>query len=140
MNVTRECMCGCWPSMLTSHHCREVESNLVTNLFTLSAITAFSFAHHIPSPLLLVMCFTCPNPTPGLALHRTASAQIGSTAPPLATLAPQNTLVVYIISVCCVARLGTCLVVCLQLQLSNSLMLRQCMECLSQQSTITPFY
>ena len=96
---------GCWLSKLTSPHCREVESNL---LYTLSAITAFSFAHHIPSPLLLVMCFTCPNPTPGLALHRTASAQIGSTAPPLATLAPQNALVVYIISVCCVACLGTC--------------------------------
>ena len=39
--------------------------------------------------------------------RRTAGAQIGSTAPPLATLAPQNALVVYIISVCCVARLGT---------------------------------
>ena len=38
--------------MLRSHHCREVESNLV---FTLSAITAFSFAHHVPSPLLLVV-------------------------------------------------------------------------------------
>ena len=60
VNVTRECVCVCWLSMLTSHHCREVESNLV---FTLSAITAFSFVHHIPSPLLLVMCFTCPNPT-----------------------------------------------------------------------------
>ena len=105
VNVMRDCVGGCWQSVLTSHHCREAESNLV---FTLSAITAFSFAHHIPSPLLLVMCFTCPSPTPGLALHRTASAQIGSTAPPLATLAPQNVLVVYIISVCCVARLGTC--------------------------------
>ena len=82
-------MCGCWPSMLTPHHCREVESNL---LYTLSAITASSFAHHILSPLLLVMCFTCPNPTPGLVLHRTASAQIGGTAPPLATLAPQMLL------------------------------------------------
>ena len=57
-----------------------------------------------PLSLLLVMCFMCPNPTPGLALHRTASAQIGSTAPPHATLAPQIALVVYIISVCCVAR------------------------------------
>ena len=75
-------------AVLTSHHSREVKSNL---LYTLSAITAFSFAHHIR-----------------LALHRTASAQIGSTAPPLATLAPQNALVVYIISVCCVAHLGTC--------------------------------
>ena len=28
--------------------------------------------------------------------------------PPLATLAPQHVLVVYIISVCCVADLGTC--------------------------------
>ena len=98
-------MGGCWLSMLTSHHCREVESNL---LYTLSVITAFSFAHPIPSPLFLAMCFTSPNPAPGLALHRTVSAQIGSTAPPLATLVPQNAVVVYIISVCYVARLGTC--------------------------------
>ena len=86
VNVTRECVGGCWLSMLTFHHCREVESNL---LYTLSAITAVSFAHHIPSPLLLVMCFMCPNPKPGLTFHRTARAQIGSTASPLATLAPQ---------------------------------------------------
>ena len=34
----RECGCGCWLSVLTSHHSTEVESNLV---FTLSAVTAF---------------------------------------------------------------------------------------------------
>ena len=57
-----------------------------------------------PHPLSLVagyMCFTCPNPTPALTLHRTACAEIGSTA-------PSNVLLVYIISVCCVADLGTC--------------------------------
>ena len=38
---------------------------------------------------LAVNAHMCPNPTPGLDLHRTASAQIGSTAPPFAALAPQ---------------------------------------------------
>ena len=101
----REWGWGCWLSVLPSHHSTEVESNLVVVLF---AITAFFFAHHTPSLLLLVICFTCPNPTPALPLHRTACAKIGSTAPSLATLAPQHVLVVYIISVCCVADLGTC--------------------------------
>ena len=77
-------------SALTSHHTTEVDSNLVMALF---AITANLFARHIPSILLLVMCFTCPNPIAALPLHRTACAKIGSTAPPLATLAPSKCFV-----------------------------------------------
>ena len=90
-------MCGCWLSVLTSDH-STVDDNLVMALF----------ARHIPSPLLLVMCFTCANPTPALPLHRQLVLRLEALPPPLATLAPQHVLVVYIISVCCVADLGTC--------------------------------
>ena len=105
----RECVWGCWLSVLTSHHSTEADNNLAMALF---AITAFLFARHIPSPLLLVMCFTCPNPTPALPFTEQLVLRLEALPPPLATLAPQHVLIVYIISVCCVADLGTCYVVC----------------------------
>ena len=50
--------CGCWASVLTSHHSTEVESNLVNVLL---AITALLFACHLPLPVAAYV-FTCPDP------------------------------------------------------------------------------
>ena len=48
----RECGCGCWTSVLTSHHSTEVESNVVNVLL---AIIALLFACHLPLPCCIEM-------------------------------------------------------------------------------------
>ena len=56
----RECGCGCWMSVFTSHHCTEVESSLVNVLL---AITAYY--NCLPATSLSPVAayvFTCPDP------------------------------------------------------------------------------
>ena len=105
VNVTRECVCRCWLSMLTSHHCREFRSNLA--IVHLIHHNCFLTCPLHPLSIVAGYVFHVSQSYTRTSPSQNSCAQIGSTAPPLATLAPQSALVVYIINVCSVTRLGT---------------------------------